>query len=217
MSYSPYINHICPACHQHHPRGACTLKVAGVEHCGLCGLAHYGHSRTCPHIRSETQVREMIEALKRSPEDRELVDTAVKYLRGVKGTLVQQKKKDREKAALATGHSTSLPTQTGFSYPSNANYAQPSHIANGFASSVSSTRSANGGPGHEFRFIQMQPQTARMAHAGTALQGQETSAQQHIQGQGTFTQEQQMTRQMPSQGYDDQQVESALRGFLRNV
>lgn len=88
----------CPACRSQHPRGACPLKAAGVEHCNLCGLAHYGQARTCPHIRSETQVREMIAALKNSPEDKELVETALKYLRGVKGTLVQQKKKDREKA-----------------------------------------------------------------------------------------------------------------------
>jgi chromodomain-helicase-DNA-binding protein 4 len=90
--------HICQACHKNHPLGACDLKAAGVEHCGLCGLAHYGYGRTCPHIKSETQVREMLAALKNSPEKKELIDLAVKYLRGVKGTLVQQKKRDREKA-----------------------------------------------------------------------------------------------------------------------
>lgn len=90
----------CPACQKQHPRGSCELKVAGVEHCGLCGLAHFGVSRTCPHIRSETQVREMLRALKNSPEKKELVDLAVKYLRGVKGTLVQQKKRDKEKAMM---------------------------------------------------------------------------------------------------------------------
>jgi hypothetical protein len=88
---------ICPACHKSHPSGACELKAAGVEHCGLCGLAHYGYGRTCPHIRSETQVREMLQALKNSPEKKELIELAVKYLRGVKGALVQQKKRNREK------------------------------------------------------------------------------------------------------------------------
>lgn len=92
-------NHVCPACRTSHPSGACELKAAGVEHCGLCGLAHFGYSRTCPHIKSETQVREMLQALKNSPEKRELIDLAMKYLRGVKGALVQQKKRDREKAA----------------------------------------------------------------------------------------------------------------------
>ena len=90
--------HICPACHKSHPSGACELKAAGVEHCGLCGMAHYGHGRTCPHIKSETQVRAMLQALKNSPEKKELVELAVKYLRGVKGALVQQKRRNREKA-----------------------------------------------------------------------------------------------------------------------
>jgi chromodomain-helicase-DNA-binding protein 4 len=97
-THGSYSNRICPACHKQHPQGACELKTAGVEHCGLCGLAHFGHARTCPHIKSETQVRAMLEALKHSPEKKELVDAAMKYLRGVKGTLVQQKKRDREKA-----------------------------------------------------------------------------------------------------------------------
>lgn len=97
-THGSYSNRVCPACHKQHPQGACELKAAGVEHCGLCGLAHFGHARTCPHIKSETQVRAMLEALKHSPEKKELVDAAMKYLRGVKGTLVQQKKRDREKA-----------------------------------------------------------------------------------------------------------------------
>jgi chromodomain-helicase-DNA-binding protein 4 len=88
----------CYVCQQRHPSGACPLKIAGAEHCGLCGLAHFGHARTCPHIRSETQVRDMLAALKNSPEKKELVDAAMKYLRGVKGSLVQQKKSDRAKA-----------------------------------------------------------------------------------------------------------------------
>ncbi|KAF1812225.1 hypothetical protein P152DRAFT_28751 [Eremomyces bilateralis CBS 781.70] len=86
----------CPACSQVHAVGSCPLKVAGVEHCPLCGLAHYGQGRTCPHINSETQVREMIACLQMSNEDQELVDAAIKYLRGVKGHLVQRKKKERE-------------------------------------------------------------------------------------------------------------------------
>lgn len=94
----PYNNPPCPACRQQHPRGACALKLAGAEYCGLCGLAHYGTARTCPHINSETQVRNMLEALKNSTEPRHLVEAATKYLRGVKGHLVQRKKRDREKS-----------------------------------------------------------------------------------------------------------------------
>jgi hypothetical protein len=46
----------------------------------------------------------MLAALKQSPESRQLVDLAKKYLTGVKGTLVQHKKLKAEKAAqLAAG------------------------------------------------------------------------------------------------------------------
>lgn len=38
----------------------------------------------------------MLEALKRSQEPRDLVEAAVKYLKGVKGHLVQKKKRERE-------------------------------------------------------------------------------------------------------------------------
>lgn len=166
--------HICPACHKNHPQGACDLKVAGVEHCGLCGLAHYGHARTCPHIRSETQVREMLEALKNSPEKKELVDIATKYLRGVKGALVQQKKRDREKAAaLAQGHQP----QNAYSQPSNSSYV----------------------PYGGFPATRLGPPNARTDSIGNGFQGQGTHSQQ-----------------VQSHGYNDQQVENALRGFLGN-
>ena len=42
----------------------------------------------------------MLIALKSSPEKKELVEAARKYLQGVKGTLVRQKK-EREKALMA--------------------------------------------------------------------------------------------------------------------
>lgn len=97
-SHISYATPACPVCQLQHPRGACALKLAGAEHCGLCGLAHYGAGRICPHINSETQVREMLETLKNSTEPKHLVETATKYLRGVKGHLVQKKKREREKA-----------------------------------------------------------------------------------------------------------------------
>ncbi|KAF2849819.1 hypothetical protein T440DRAFT_425702 [Plenodomus tracheiphilus IPT5] len=171
----------CPACHKLHPTGACDLKAAGVEHCGLCGLAHYGHSRTCPHIKSETQVRAMLEALKNSPEKKELVDAAMKYLRGVKGTLVQQKKKDREKALAAKG--VPLPGASTVS-------------AGGSAGAVPMPTGAPRPP-------QMQGywQPPVPGSVGAVLAGN-LSAQQ------------QRAMQMQAQGLNDQQVESALRGFL---
>ncbi|KAK7558089.1 PHD/FYVE-zinc-finger like domain-containing protein [Phyllosticta citricarpa] len=92
----------CLACQRSHVIGACPLKIAGPEYCNLCGLAHFGYARSCPHINSETQVREMLATLKYSNEPRHIVEAATKYLRGVKGTLVQKKKQQAEKrAALA--------------------------------------------------------------------------------------------------------------------
>ncbi|KAF1989793.1 hypothetical protein K402DRAFT_390767 [Aulographum hederae CBS 113979] len=87
----------CLACSTVHHEGYCRLKLAGVEKCPLCGIAHYGHARVCPHIGSETQVRQMLEALRNSNEEAYLVKAATKYLRGVKGHLVQSEKLAREK------------------------------------------------------------------------------------------------------------------------
>ena len=72
--------------------GWCRLKVSGVEHCGLCGLAHVGHGRTCPHLNSETQVATLLGTLKESTEPHELIDKATKYLRMIRGDLVQRKR-----------------------------------------------------------------------------------------------------------------------------
>ncbi|GAM91012.1 hypothetical protein ANO11243_090590 [Dothideomycetidae sp. 11243] len=93
--FNPAIS--CIACRQMHVQGNCPLKKAGVEYCNLCGTAHFGHARICPHINSETQVRAMLAALKQSPEAGHLVKEARKYLTGVKGTLVQKKKQEEDR------------------------------------------------------------------------------------------------------------------------
>jgi superfamily II DNA or RNA helicase len=211
-TYGSFGNRICPACHMNHPQGACELKAAGVEHCGLCGLAHFGHSRTCPHIKSETQVREMLEALKNSPEKKELVDAAMKYLRGVKGTLVQQKKRDREKAALAAGQPIPPPTQTGTSRPPKSAYPRPPGATNGTTNGSSPGPSGPpGAPSHEppRSYAPYPPQGQGHVQVAQGSVGSIPQGQQR-----TFAQQQQMVQQMQGQGFDDQQVESALRGFL---
>lgn len=194
-TYGSHSNRVCPACLKNHPEGACELKAAGVEHCGLCGLAHFGHSRTCPHIKSETQVREMLEALKNSPEKKELVDAAMKYLRGVKGTLVQQKKRNREKAQAqaqglppppATLQSQPLPTQGGqvMGRPplvQQLSGPPPRHVPPQYRGAM------NVVPGS----------------VGSLIPGQHASQQQ-----------QQRAMQLQAQGADDRQVENALRGYL---
>lgn len=75
-----------------HPVGYCPLKLAGVEHCGLCGIAHLGYSRVCPHLNSEEQILAMLQSLRQSTEPKWLVDSARHYLYTVKGDLVKRKK-----------------------------------------------------------------------------------------------------------------------------
>ena len=87
----------CLVCGQNHRVGYCPLKLAGVEYCGLCGLAHYGHQRTCPHLNSELQVATMLGTLKQSSESPLLVEEATKYLRGIRGDLVRRKKMKGER------------------------------------------------------------------------------------------------------------------------
>jgi hypothetical protein len=187
-AFANYDSQICVACQQQHPLGACPLKVAGVEHCGLCGLAHYGHARTCPHIRSETQVRDMIEALKNSPEKKELVDLAMKYLRGVKGTLVQQKKRDREKAMQQTAMMNGPQTQ-------HKGHAAPHQ-----------------GPPQPFQRLP-EREVPPVYQGPTYVQP--GSVGSHLQQQGVQSAAQWMQPQHGQQHhFDDREVESALRGYL---
>jgi hypothetical protein len=96
----------CIACGRVHALGSCPLKMAGVEHCGLCGIAHFGFARTCPHLRSDLQVTRMIDALKQSTEDPHLVALAKKYCYGIKGDLAQRKKRASSKTVGGLGNHT---------------------------------------------------------------------------------------------------------------
>ena len=89
--------HQCSACGEQHAMGWCRLKVAGVEHCGLCGLAHLGHGRTCPHLNDERHVTTLLQTLKESTESREWVEQATKYLRGLRGDLLQRRRAQERK------------------------------------------------------------------------------------------------------------------------
>ena len=86
----------CLACGKHHRPGYCPLMVAGVEHCELCGIAHYGHQRACPHLTSVTQLRLMVEAIKNSTEPQEIKDLAKKRVVGIIGSLNQTKRQKKE-------------------------------------------------------------------------------------------------------------------------
>jgi chromodomain-helicase-DNA-binding protein 4 len=99
-------SHHCTACDERHAMGWCRLKVAGVEHCGLCGIAHLGHSRTCPHLTDEKQLVRLLETLKESPESREDVEAATKYLRMIRGDLVSRARRKREEEQVARSLAT---------------------------------------------------------------------------------------------------------------
>lgn len=70
----------CVACHECHMPGKCPLRLAGVELCGLCGVAHYGVRQVCPHLKSTRHIQRMLEALEHSPEDARLVSDAKSFL-----------------------------------------------------------------------------------------------------------------------------------------
>ena len=88
----------CLACSKIHPTGYCPLKHAGLEHCPLCGIAHYGHYRTCPHLSSLTQCRRMLDALKQSTEPADERKRAKQYLVGIIGDLNRRRRRDQQPA-----------------------------------------------------------------------------------------------------------------------
>lgn len=87
----------CIACGGSHQTGYCPLKLAGAEFCNLCGLPHYGHQRSCPHLNSVTQLRAMIEAIKHSPEPMEIKNEAKKRLVGIIGDLTQRRRQKEQR------------------------------------------------------------------------------------------------------------------------
>ena len=104
------ISDLCIACNERHRTGYCPLKLAGVEFCGLCNLAHYGSgsSRNCPHLDSVTQCQAMLEALKSSPEPQEHLENSRRYVVGVIARL-KQKKKQKKANGLQSSDSTLQP------------------------------------------------------------------------------------------------------------
>lgn len=97
-----------------HPVGYCPLKLAGVEHCGLCGIAHLGYSRVCPHLNSEEQILSMLQSLRQSTEPKWLVDSARHYLYTIKGDLVKRKKAKAD-ATRPTSAPRSMPSRSNTS------------------------------------------------------------------------------------------------------
>ncbi|KAF2137238.1 uncharacterized protein K452DRAFT_321932 [Aplosporella prunicola CBS 121167] len=186
MPLPPGYVRTCPACRKTHAVGACPLKIAGPEHCNLCGLAHFGIARVCPHIGSETQVREMIAALKQSSEPRHLVETALKYLRGVKGHLVQKKKQAIENSKKGTSVLAPVPSNVVLSSTGHATAA-----------------GGSGGGGHGASSAGAQPgASGSVAQNGSGHGGRDTTANN--------------TPAPAHEHHDEAAVAAALQSYLRN-
>ncbi|KAJ5638067.1 hypothetical protein N7490_007946 [Penicillium lividum] len=117
----------CIACERRHGLGKCPLKGAGVEHCPLCGLAHLGGRRACPHFHSKLQIQRMLEALSRSNESPSLVAAAKRYLRGVIGSLTQVERRGSAKQTSLSGNSTPSNQSPAPPASTTANHPQPTH------------------------------------------------------------------------------------------
>ncbi|KGO64129.1 Zinc finger, PHD-type [Penicillium italicum] len=89
----------CVACQRHHIPGRCPLRLAGVEFCGLCGLAHWGGRRACPHMQSGLQITRMLEALEKSTEAPSLISGAKRYLQGILKSVARSARDERKKAS----------------------------------------------------------------------------------------------------------------------
>ena len=119
----------CVACDKLHVQGQCPLKLAGVEYCNLCGLPHFGYSRTCPHLNSVTQLRLMLEALKNSPEPQGIKDQAKKVVTGIIGDLNQRKRRKAKEIAAHEARMRAIKEDA----PLDIAYAAPPYGTNNVA------------------------------------------------------------------------------------
>jgi chromodomain-helicase-DNA-binding protein 4 len=142
----------------------------------------------------------MLEALRNSNEPKELVDAATKYLRGVKGTLVQQKKRDREKAAaIANG---TLPPTAGPA-KSRPPLGNPS------------TYAAQNGEVHQFLTAPptQYPIGPLQREVPSWYQGSEAGPSRPA-GQIIVAEQQRMLQMQAHGQLNEKEMESALRGYL---
>jgi hypothetical protein len=157
----------------------------------------------------------MLQALKNSPEKKELVEIAAKYLRGVKGTLVQQKKKDRERAMLQGPGS--IGADGLISHPFERPAAQNTTQANSNVARTSAHFQGQNGQyqGPPQREVPLSQPYNGPVHAAPGSVGSHirAPAPQQVQ-QGQQQRPQPGSAAGNPQNIDDHAVESALRGFL---
>ncbi|CAG8028480.1 unnamed protein product [Penicillium salamii] len=99
----------CQACQQIHWAGSCPLRLAGLEFCRLCGLAHYGYRRVCPRFQSVEQIQRLLQALDLSPEEPQLISLARKYLQTCLRS-IQSRENRIASAAQASAQSLTSPS-----------------------------------------------------------------------------------------------------------
>jgi hypothetical protein len=147
----------------------------------------------------------MLVALRSSPEKKELVDLAVKYLRGVKGHLVQNKKKLQEKSLQGPGSSIPGVNPT-YRVPLNAAQMPPGLSV----PRAADVRSGYGPPPQGFG--EGIPSTHVPQTYNAPMAPAPASVGSHIMGQG---QRGGVAQQQRADGtLEDHDVENALRGFL---
>jgi Chromatin remodeling factor Mit1 C-terminal Zn finger 2 len=83
----------CKLCTQSHVPGHCPLRTVPIQQCPACGFSHVATARTCPLLRDEHYLKEILKKLKRSTEDRDIIRAAKSYVRGVLKDLQRRERK----------------------------------------------------------------------------------------------------------------------------
>ena len=136
----------CLACnnsHGSHPLGFCPLKLAGNEHCNLCGLAHFGLPGICPHLGNELACRTMLRQLKDSPETPALKKAAAQHLRDIISGLVQKDREKQLQRGRPKGSGTAVGAQAAYVTPymppaveNDPSMRVPHHLGQGLGNSA---------------------------------------------------------------------------------
>ena len=87
----------CKLCSTTHEAGKCPLREIEVQKCPACGYNHFHQKRTCPLLQDLEYVETMYNRLKESTEDKEVVDAAKTFIRGVRADLQLRKKGGRDR------------------------------------------------------------------------------------------------------------------------
>ncbi|CCG83252.1 putative Chromatin remodeling complex subunit [Taphrina deformans PYCC 5710] len=107
----------CKICGKIHLGGQCQIRNIPIEICTLCRTAHFSNSRgaggrQCPVFSNITDMKAILDDLKKSAEAPELVEQAKAYLRGVIGTISRAEREQKARLARDANTSKGEPTQS---------------------------------------------------------------------------------------------------------